>query len=683
MLIQLKRPSDGVTSEALPFEYVPLDSGRKRFLDLRRNLKRKPDLDIFQEILCTEIKEQEQTTNETFEVIDLITPTGNALQNSQYFQPQDETLLTATENKATIEEEEAKRRNQEEIDLIIDEKMRELEQQRQDIAKDDNVCLQGFVDLLYTDNQTTTDQENQIPVMNVNEKITEWMNSSQLLEKKNTPFSESIKTSSSTTTANTQVACNDSDDKILNALFEHITELDSIYSDRIARRDNYNNALMSELSGMDSCLPTADGTPCDGVQAAMEVEESFDDAATYTSLQIAFKNPVSIPMNDFVPLTPPASKMEADIENEHYDPIAICSSSATVPNLVTVPEINTQKLETTMLSKAQLQAPPRPAPPQCTSPHMHVTAAEEEKLPPLPPKRLRKQDSNAENRSIEANIGSNSDRKSRQQTPIIIMKTPDQSPPTKRLPQKPGSSNTLPKQKKTSFFSKLFSRRKSKTDINETAAQANRSQTGSKATSPTASREPSVGHFNLNDSNRASVRSVKSLQPHSLSNSSQKKIDKVGKPLGRSVSSVSGKRPAHLNAKVIHIPLKGESFTSLPHNEEYSYASTLTLSNTLDRKTVSALQLAEIPICEGNMELVAIADRQSLRNLCEGEFNVQLDPNVDLTEAEHFALYTSIPPQATVSEFDETSAYYAPVDAGEILTPEEVAERLVAATNLK
>lgn len=91
---------------------------------------------------------------------------------------------------------------------------------------------------------------------------------------------------------------------------------------------------------------------------------------------------------------------------------------------------------------------------------------------------------------------------------------------------------------------------------------------------------------------------------------------------------------------------------------------------------MSALQLADLPLQEGNMELIAIADAQSLKNLCEGQWGVQLDPSVDLTEAEHYALYTSVAPRATTSEFDETSAYYAPVEAGEILTAEEVACRL-------
>lgn len=687
----MRRPSDGVLSEPLPFEYVPLDSGRKRFLDLRRNLKRKPDLDIFQEILASDIKEQ--ITNEKMEVIDLNTPTCEEIPAPQTQPVQDEntTLLTTTNDQTNLDdEEEAKRRSQQEIDTIIDEKMRELEQQQQQqqTAQDQCDSLQEVVDLLNSSHQQPV-EGNQQTVMDTNEKINEWMNSNELQELENPTTNESMETNttSSTTTATTQVAANESDDKTLSDLLEQVAELDDIYTDHVIRRDTYHSTLMNELNGIDSCVPQGDTNLVDGGQTAMEVEESFDDAATYSSLQIAFKNPIAIPMDDIMPPTPPASNLASDLENDHYDPIEVRSSpapiSTTSSSQTQASNVNIQKPDILSQSQPQLQAPPRPAPPKVTSPHMHVTAAEEEKLPPLPPKRLRKQDSNAENRSIEANIGGTLDRKSRQQTPIIIMKTPDQSPPTKRLPQKPGSSSTLPKQKKPGFFSKLFSRRKSKSDLSQSGDQTGTgSKAGSKATSPTASREPSIGHFNMNDSNRASIRSIKSLQPTSLPNSPEKKVQKMGKPVGRSVSSVSGKRPANLNANVIHIPLKGDSVNSLPHNEEYSHASTLTLSNNLDRKTVSALQLADIPICDGNMELVAITDRQSLRNLCEGQFNVQLDPNVDLTEAEHFALYTSIPPQATASEFDETSAYYAPVDAGEILTPEEVAERLVAANRI-
>lgn len=39
------------------------------------------------------------------------------------------------------------------------------------------------------------------------------------------------------------------------------------------------------------------------------------------------------------------------------------------------------------------------------------------------------------------------------------------------------------------------------------------------------------------------------------------------------------------------------------------------------------------------------------------------DSDVSLTEAEHYALYTSVAPRATDSEFDENSCYYSPVEA--------------------
>ncbi|KAG7213837.1 hypothetical protein KM043_003050 [Ampulex compressa] len=40
---------------------------------------------------------------------------------------------------------------------------------------------------------------------------------------------------------------------------------------------------------------------------------------------------------------------------------------------------------------------------------------------------------------------------------------------------------------------------------------------------------------------------------------------------------------------------------------------------------------------------------------------------IELTEAEHYALYTTMAPHATASEFDEMSFYYSPVEGGKIL----------------
>ncbi|XP_017063904.2 LOW QUALITY PROTEIN: embryonic polarity protein dorsal [Drosophila eugracilis] len=688
VFIQLRRPSDGVTSEALPFEYVPMDSGKHTFWNLHRHLKRKPDEDLFQQILRLDAKREVQAP--TIEVIDLDTPKlevqhklplnvdfnqeesqpeesafdqepslqQKQYQSEQYLQQEQETSLQqeqsfqleepmqqdqsvhqeqpvqqslneirdhltdhtsdhipedmeAADAQAEAEAHRLRSEQEKEIDTIIDEKVRELE-------------------------QLELGQHLEPRPLTANDKITEWMKSSEIEQQDHDP-SPTAEADALDSAIEISKA-----DKTLDELLETVAELDEIYTDFKVQRDTYNNTIQNELAGIQGRAP-------------LQVEDSFDDAATYTSLQIAFKNPVLIPLDDIMPPTPPMSQCAPEDAHQHYDPI----------------EVNSQA--------KQPETPPRPVPP---APPAIITVPfppEEEKLPPLPPKRIRKQDSNVENRSIEANT-------------VQARPSTAESPLNKKLPPAPKNPNfnTLPRQKKPGFFSKLFSRRKSKPDLAQ--GQENSSLLDSKANS----REPSIGHFSLQDPLRASLRSSKSAAPLISSSppakSSPVKAKKPGskltKPVGRSVSSVSGKRPAYLNADVVHIPLKGDSANSLPQqqrNEGYSQSSTISVGAGLDRRTASALQLADIPISEGGMELVAIADRQSLHNLVssiEGHFNVQLDPNLDLTEAEHFALYTSIPPLAAASEFDETSAYYAPVDAGEILTPDEVAKRLAAANGL-
>ncbi|KAH8366418.1 hypothetical protein KR084_004936 [Drosophila pseudotakahashii] len=689
VFIQLRRPSDGVTSEALPFEYVPMDSGKHTFWNLHRHLKRKPDEDLFQQILRLDAKREVQAP--TIEVIDLDTPKlevqhrlpldvdfnheefqqkepafeqeqsveldqytqEQSLQQEQYLQQEqsfqleepmqqepslhqelpvqqslDQTSdhlpdhtsdhmpedMEAADAQAEAEAHRLRSEQEKEIDTIIDEKVRELEQ----------------LDL---------GQHLEPRPLSASDKITEWMKSSEIEQQGHepSPTAEADVLDSALEISKT--------DKTLDDLLETVAELDEIYTDFKVQRDTYNNTIQNELAGIEGRAP-------------LQVEDSFDDAATYTSLQIAFKNPVLIPMEDIMPPTPPMSQCAPEDAHQHYDPV----------------EVNSQA------SKPET-SPLRPVPPAPPAILTVPFPPEEEKLPPLPPKRIRKQDSNAENRSIEANT-------------VQARPSTAESPLNKRLPPAPKNPNfnTLPRQKKPGFFSKLFSRRKSKPDL------AQGQESGSLLDSKATSREPSIGHFSMQDPMRASLRSSKSAAPFISSPApapaksspvkAKKPGSKLAKPVGRSVSSVSGKRPAYLNADVVHIPLKGDSANSLPQqqrNEGYSQSSTISMGAGLDRRTASALQLAEIPISEGGMELVAIADRQSLHNLVssiEGHFNVQLDPNLDLTEAEHFALYTSIPPLAAASEFDETSAYYAPVDAGEILTPDEVARRLAATNGL-
>ncbi|KAH8412150.1 hypothetical protein KR009_000110 [Drosophila setifemur] len=705
VFIQLRRPSDGVTSEALPFEYVPLDSGKHTFWNLHRHLKRKPDEDLFQQILSLDAKREAPT----IEVIDLDTPKlevqkehplellinqqesmeqepsveqsleqGQSLEQEQFNQEQEPVQQEQTLQQQFNQEQllEKGQSLQEEHTLQQDSPLQEehtlqesLEQQQQAMETTEHGSDHSPQDMEAEAHRLRSEQEKEIDTiidekvreleqlnlgqhleprpLSANDKITEWMKSNEIEQQPHEP-SPTVEGDVLDSALERQLDITE-EDKTLNELLEQVAELDEIYTDYKVQRDTYNNTLQNELAGIERHVPPP----------ALQMEESFDDAATYTSLQIAFKNPVLIPMDDIMPPTPPMSQCAPEDAHQHYDPV----------------EVNSQA--------KNKESPYRPAPPVPLPAIMTVAYPphEEEKLPPLPPKRIRKQDSNAENRSIEANSV---------QTRHF---TGGDSPLTKRLPPAPSPKNpnfnTLPRQKKPGFFSKLFSRRKSKPDLAQGPVQDSSSQLDSKANS----REPSIGHFNMQDPMRASLRSSKSAAPlistPAPSKSSPVKAKKPGskmaKPVGRSVSSVSGKRPAYLNADVVHIPLKGDSANSLPQQprtEAYSQSSTVSVGQGLDRRTASALQLADIPISEGGMELVAIADRQSLRNLVssiEGHFSVQLDPNFDLTEAEHFALYTSIPPLAAASEFDETSAYYAPVDAGEILTPEEVAKRLASA----
>ena len=551
--IQLKRPSDGATSEPLDFEMLPLNEGRRGFWHIQRELKkRSATTDLFQQLL-------EDHEDEKFRI-----------QNQQLFvnsQP-------LHENQNVIE-----------LDTPIEE------------------------------SKPIVAEMSEVKTLN-------WLENAEFVIDGNN-------------NENNQNLMNQSEDeKVFNDLMnelEQVTELDIIYEDNQLRRDHM--MLENDLKCLDQCLPKEDN------DMEVEVEDHFDDNATYTSLQKAFKHPLNI--TEGPPLPPKPGHFSDGTTFELFLPPIVINPAT--PDLLAI------KRE----------------------------GFEDEKLPPLPPKRAKKAgDGDKENivENTDELNGLMRHSSSRSLTPkpptqIVIKSADVRRSPSHKLPPKP---TTLPKQKKPGFFSKMFARRKSRSDAEST--------TENKSIGFVDSETVSMTNFSLNDPIRGSIRSTSSLKP-------DVKKPKNGKPVGRSVSSVSGKRP-HLTADVVHIPLKGDSSNSLPlrpsesnghlslpGNEFYERASTASL-HPIDRKTMSALQLADVPISDGNMELVAIADAQSLRNLCEGEYGIILDPSVDLTEAEHYALYTTLAPHATESEFDEASCYYQPIEAGQILTPDEVARRL-------
>ncbi|KAH8412187.1 hypothetical protein KR009_000356, partial [Drosophila setifemur] len=653
--LKLVRPSDGATSAPLQFEYYP-NPGTVTFARLQRKLKRRQELDVFQQILSLDsettatkyscppldLNEEENTVSSddqqssgTLNEFEIAVKKLQMAQRGESHEMDGGTVTEYTDNDN-------------EPDMEIELEVPQLLPQLADDCTQTSTPMEEILQ---------HPQLQSRPLTNV-DKITEWMKSNEF-ERTDSLTVENGDTqslsNSTAQTAFTNVSSMTANTTITNQLDDEGNGLQANGS----RRDTLENPAVKEL-------PDAEREPemaSASAQASVDLDENFDETATYTSLQIAFNNPIDIAAPRSIQIYPPTNPF-----GQLDDAELVVLTNPPAPRI----KVNAVQTPATPPS-----SPPLPLPPRTPSPDP------EHRLPPLPPKPQRNsQDLSIVSDSISISRSRNGSLSSNRTTPspIIIMRTPDQSP-TKRLP----TPSESPK-KRQGFFSRFFSRRRSRAEDDESltpGGSPNRqlpgsktgsragSKAGSKATTPTGSREPSVAHFSLGDPNRSSTRSMQTLG---------KAENRNGKPVGRSSSSVSGKRPAHLDADVIHIPLKGgDSENSLLRPESYSNASTLSYGRPLDRKTLSTLQLADIPLSDGNMELIAIADRQSIKNLCEGAYGVVLDPSVDLSEAEHFALYTSKSPEPP--ECAEGGA--AGGAEGDFLSADEIARRLAEANGLE
>ncbi|XP_050562117.1 embryonic polarity protein dorsal isoform X2 [Spodoptera frugiperda] len=323
----------------------------------------------------------------------------------------------------------------------------------------------------------------------------------------------------------------DTNEKSLNELLDQVAELDEIYSENRTRLEN-----ISSLTN-DS-----------------EDIEDFNDAGTYTSLQLAFKNPVEISEPD------PMSYEDVQVQT-YRGPII---------------EFSPLKRDT-----------------------------DDERAPPLPPKRVRKAASTEPFKTSQTSV--DSILKPGRQIPVT--RNPDQLKINSEMTVAK-SEPALPPVKKRSFFSRLF-RRKEK------------------------SPAPSV--------------------------KSEGRKEAKSKPVGRSVSSVSGVRPSKFKSSVSHTSLKDNaSGTGLSYADSITHIS---LHGDENEKSTSQsslrrpASLAPLPPTDGGTILVA----ESVLALDASQFK-KLQDDLDLTDAEHYALYMAVAPHATVSEFDETSCYYSPVD---------------------
>ncbi|XP_018326788.1 embryonic polarity protein dorsal isoform X2 [Agrilus planipennis] len=438
--IQLRRPSDGSTSEPLPFQFLPLDSGRPAFWSFRRNLTKKENYNFFSTILANDTKMLNKRQ------LGSIPPIHSESISHKCNVKLSENIVSSSSNNS----------------LPMD----------------------------------TSDQSNSICKPISSAKIIPDMPEIQ-------------------------------EEKSFNELIDQVAELDEIYSQTRIRKLSGENNLN---------------------------DETFDDTKTYTSLQMAFANPIKM---KFCPV--------------HED-------SAAVTPLSPISEVSNLKREN-----------------------------ETEKLPPLPPKRSKKvtdicepyvpKDGSMQNIQLSekqaqlVSKGSNQSLfvKSASRSSLNLHRPRSQgdlSPPSKKLPPKP--TGTLPNPKKSGFLSKLFSRKKDK--------DSNRS-----------SREQSAAP----SENNLLTGSKLPVAESNLKNASSGNL------------SICSNRS---NADSIHIPLKDLEMGS----------------KTGQSKTVLTTDL------NANDDVL---------------FN-----NMDLTEAEHYALYTAIAPHATQSEFDEMSCYYAAVEGGKIFS---------------
>lgn len=326
-------------------------------------------------------------------------------------------------------------------------------------------------------------------------------------------------------------------ERSLDDLLDQVAELDEIYSENRTRLEN--------MTLPDDPEPDA---------------EEFNDAGTYTSLQLAFRNPV--PIADPDPDPDPSSYEDVQVRT-HRGPI---------------------------VEFAPLKRDP-----------------DDERAPPLPPKRVRKSADSLRTSQTSVNTLSKIGEPATPATPV----RPPPSEPDRIVHENrlgvARSEPALPPVKKRSFFSRLF-RRRDKSPAPPGAAPEGK--------------------------------------------------ESRARPVGRSVSSVSGQRPPKYRLSVSHASLKDDASTA-----GLSYADSIThISLHGDGVGVGVGEerppRGELPPTDGSTILVA----ESVLALDASAFK-KLQDDLELTDAEHYALYMAVAPRATASEFDETSCYYSPVDA--------------------
>ncbi|EEB18780.1 embryonic polarity dorsal, putative [Pediculus humanus corporis] len=481
--VQLRRPSDGAVSESVPFQFIPLDSGRATFWSLKRVLSKKGDYNTFSKILNENAPLTPETQKRKFESLtaNSVCEGKKPLLERPDFGNRKDSLISGgslvvvpNQDNSTMDSKTvAKTQNLERL---------EQENPRNNFINDKESMRTGNNQSIHESNKRPDEVYNS----NVEDRFSQ--NEIKGIQNNSEPNDNS---------------------QSFNDLITQVAELDEIYAETREKLILSHPELDNHLENM-----------------SVDCRDSFRDNQTYTSLQLAMKNPIE------------------SMESRCYEDVPVIQGPLI--------NINENKLMSKMSSM-------------------------EEKLPPLPPKRVKK-------------------------TPP---RRPDDSPLHKDLPKTPESTKT-----KQNLFQKLFSsKNKVPNSVKMKTSQSSESLKSAdhKPASPNT-LNTSKSSLNVGENKTANEKSLNKWFHQSLENQPNKD--------GFAVSS-----PDDLTAK-----------TEKDQVEKESEGYLLTRDD--------------------------------------------LELGMDLTEAENYALYTSIAPHASMTELDEISFYYSPVEKGKILTGNDFNNKL-------
>nr|CAD7581414.1 unnamed protein product [Timema californicum] len=387
--VQLRRPSDGATSEPLPFEFLPLDSGRPTFWSLRKALVKKGNYAMFSSILASNTAYLTRQVGSGSEQ----QPTKVPLAASKvtFAEPciEVEEILLSDDVQNGSPEPSVEPSVEPSLEPVEESKDMDIEPPPQENISTEQEPVHDY------------SQVNKWDIIHANEDDNGNIESTTTYEKDPLQLDtgDSIE----------DVLSEGETSRSLNELLSQVAELDDIYSDT---RTRLLNAGGLELLSQDGRSPE---------DIEMGVEEYFDDSQTYSSLQLAMKNPVELldfATGRYEDVTPPTSIQPPFI------------SIAPLSNPVIPPHLNIAKRENT--EPSSLDSP-------------------DSKLPPLPPKRSRKEPPTPPARP---------EHLLNYEPPIAESPTPTPiHAPNKNLPETPALNAKV---NKPNLFQKLFSKKSSK-----------------------------------------------------------------------------------------------------------------------------------------------------------------------------------------------------------------------------